>query len=242
MGWAGGATASGRCCTGVAAAMREDDDMLADFTGSDLTILGVVASAAGSGAAGAAFIAVSVGAGAGATGAGAGGLGRLESATTFFGAGCDLSVDGGAVGKLKPGTYVYADRPAGQHLLLATQPLFPGDTMTGVLSPDYEDAPLFADEDSMGDSEPCPVLDPATGTCDLYSHRPVVCRTFGPPMRTADGDLATCELCFITASTQEIAAAELDPAVPALESASNEAYNHEHHVSGETIVAFVLRF
>ncbi|HEY8996285.1 MAG TPA: YkgJ family cysteine cluster protein [Edaphobacter sp.] len=119
-------------------------------------------------------------------------------------------------------------------------PLFPGDLASGVLNTDYEDAPLFADEDSIGDSEPCPVLDPTTGTCDLYEARPIVCRTFGPPMRTADGDLATCELCFITASTEEIAAAELDPGIPAQEAASNEAFNQVHHVHGETIVALAL--
>ena len=120
-------------------------------------------------------------------------------------------------------------------------PLYPGDIATGVLNVDYEDSPLFAEEDSIGDSEPCPVLDPATGTCDLYESRPIVCRTFGPPMRTAEGDLATCELCFITASTEEIAAAELDPAIPSLEAANNEAFDRAHDVGGETIVAFALK-
>ncbi|HTF68454.1 MAG TPA: YkgJ family cysteine cluster protein, partial [Edaphobacter sp.] len=106
--------------------------------------------------------------------------------------------------------------------LARLDPLFPGDRATGILDEDYEDSQLFADEseDSLGDSEPCPVLDPATGTCDLYEHRPIVCRTFGPPMRTPEGHLATCELCFITASTEEIAAGELDPTVPAQETAS----------------------
>ncbi len=33
---------------------------------------------------------------------------------------------------------------------------------------------------------PCPALDPATGHCDLYVHRPITCRTFGPPVRFAD--------------------------------------------------------
>lgn len=120
-------------------------------------------------------------------------------------------------------------------------PLFPGDLGTGVLNEDYEDSPLFADEDSIGDSEPCPVLDPAAGTCDLYAHRPIVCRTFGPPMRTAEGDLATCELCYIAATTAEIAACELDPSVPAQESASNDAFNTTHNVCGETVVVFALR-
>jgi Fe-S-cluster containining protein len=126
-------------------------------------------------------------------------------------------------------------------------PHFPGDSITGILAEDYESSPLFADEvltesgESLGDNEPCPVLDPATGTCDLYEARPIVCRTFGPPMRTAEGDLATCELCYIHASTEEIAACELDPAIPALEQQSNEAFNAAHNLHGETIVPYALR-
>lgn len=80
-----------------------------------------------------------------------------------------------------------------------------------------------------------------TGTCDLYEHRPIVCRTFGPPMRTPEGNLATCELCFIHATTEEIAAAELDPTIPAQEAASNVAYNAAHNLHGETIIACALR-
>jgi len=120
-------------------------------------------------------------------------------------------------------------------------PLFPGDDATGILNQDYEDALLFADEDSIGDTEPCPALDPTTGTCDLYEHRPIVCRTFGPPMRTADDNLATCELCYVHASTQEIEACELDPTLPAQEAASILAFNAAHNTHGETIVAYALR-
>ena len=120
--------------------------------------------------------------------------------------------------------------------------LFPGDTVTGVLSADYEDSPLFAEEseEAIGNSELCPVLDPSNGTCDLYEYRPIVCRTFGPPMRTAESDLATCELCYITASQEEIAACELDPSIPGREAASNEAFNTANHLLGETIVTFAL--
>jgi Protein of unknown function (DUF2846) len=41
---------------------------------------------------------------------------------------CDLMVDGGPTSRVKPGTYVYVDRPAGRHELVASQTLFPGDT------------------------------------------------------------------------------------------------------------------
>ncbi len=66
-----------------------------------------------------------------------------------------------------------------------------------------------------GDDEPCPVLDPDTGTCDLYAARPLTCRTFGPPVRCASGALAICELCFDGATEEEIDACvvDLDPAI-----------------------------
>jgi Fe-S-cluster containining protein len=142
----------------------------------------------------------------------------------------------------------------------------PGDLATyGILSEDHQAASLFESGsptsglgslgwEEFANDEPCPVLDPATGTCDLYSSRPILCRTFGPPMRTEEGNLATCELCYIHATTEEIAACELDPAIPALEAASNEAFNAAHHLHGdgvpnerssslgwETLIAYALR-
>jgi len=114
---------------------------------------------------------------------------------------------------------------------------FPGDRTTGILNEDHQAAILF---EEFANDEPCPVLDPDHGTCDLYEHRPILCRTFGPPMRTAEDNLATCELCFIHASTQEIAACELDPTIPAQEEASNQAFNTAHNLHGQTLIAYAL--
>jgi Fe-S-cluster containining protein len=122
--------------------------------------------------------------------------------------------------------------------LTRLDPWFPGDVATGILREDHEAAILF---EEFANDEPCPVLDLATGTCDLYDSRPILCRTFGPPMRTPEDNLATCELCYIHATTEEIAACELDPAIPALEAASNEAFNAAHHTQGETLIAYALR-
>jgi Fe-S-cluster containining protein len=122
--------------------------------------------------------------------------------------------------------------------LTRLDPWFPGDAVTGILSEDDDQTILF---EEFANDEPCPVLDPATGTCDLYASRPILCRTFGPPMRTPEDNLATCELCYIHASTAEIAACELDPAVPALEAASNTAFNTTHNLHGETLIAYALR-
>lgn len=77
---------------------------------------------------------------------------------------------------------------------------FPDDTALRVLG------------EAPDDDDPCPVLDPATGTCDLYQSRPLVCRTFGPAIRSGDA-VGTCELCFAGATEEEIAACAvaLDP-------------------------------
>jgi Fe-S-cluster containining protein len=56
------------------------------------------------------------------------------------------------------------------------------------------------------DDDPCPVLDPETGTCDLYAARPVTCRIFGPPVNLGSDAVGVCELCFQGATDEEIAA------------------------------------
>jgi len=140
--------------------------------------------------------------------------------------------------------------------LTRLDPWFPGDRITGILSEDDQSTTLFESGsptsglgslgwEEFANDEPCPVLDPATGTCDLYESRPIVCRTFGPPMQTPGNDgetnLATCELCYIHATTTEIAACELDPAIPALEATSNQAFDAAHHIQGDTLIAYALR-
>ena len=41
---------------------------------------------------------------------------------------CEMKLDGDVIGKAKPGTYIYADRPAGRHRLVASETLYQGDT------------------------------------------------------------------------------------------------------------------
>src|SRR5580692_1279887 len=121
--------------------------------------------------------------------------------------------------------------------LTRLDPWFPGNRTTGILNEDHEAAILF---EEFANDEPCPVLDLDHSTCDLYESRPVLCRTFGPPMRTEEDNLATCELCYIHASTEEIAACELDPGIPALEEESNVAFAERSGRHGQTLVAYAL--
>ena len=122
--------------------------------------------------------------------------------------------------------------------LTRLDPWFPGNVATGLLGESYEEAILF---EEFANNEPCPALDLDHGTCDLYESRPILCRTFGPPMRTEENNLATCELCYIGASTDEIERCELDPSIPRLEEDSNAAYEAVTGKRGETLIAYALR-
>jgi len=76
---------------------------------------------------------------------------------------------------------------------------FPNDPLATVLT-----------VDEAAEDEPCPALDPATGTCDLYAARPVTCRTFGPAVTCGGEAVAVCELCYGGATAEEIAACSVE--------------------------------
>lgn len=113
---------------------------------------------------------------------------------------------------------------------------FPGDPATGILGESEEAQQRF---DDYANDEPCPVLDPQTGLCELYEYRPMTCRVFGPPVRSEDG-LGVCELCFQGASDAEIAACEMKPDPDDLETRLLEKLENRTGSHGETIIAFCL--
>jgi Fe-S-cluster containining protein len=115
-------------------------------------------------------------------------------------------------------------------------PDFPGDPISGILDEGDEVQQLFSD---FANDEPCPVLDPATGLCELYESRPMTCRVFGPPVRSEDG-LGVCELCFQGATDTEIAACEMSPDPDDLESTLLKKLEKSTGYRGNTIIAFCL--
>ncbi len=117
-------------------------------------------------------------------------------------------------------------------------PEYPGDPATGLLdeADDDEDCKRW---DEFANDEPCPVLDPATGTCELYEFRPVICRTFGPPLMS-EGELGVCDLCFDGATEAEITACEMKPDPHKLEPVLLEELEKTTGATGETIIAFAL--
>jgi Fe-S-cluster containining protein len=109
---------------------------------------------------------------------------------------------------------------------------FPGNPSTGELFTEPHHEAAF---DDFANDEPCPVLDPLTGTCDLYAARPIPCRTFGPPMPNDLGGLAVCELCFVGAPESEVVRCAVDTHFLDL-----EAEAIAKHQTGPTLIAFAL--
>jgi Fe-S-cluster containining protein len=113
---------------------------------------------------------------------------------------------------------------------------FPGNSDTGILGMSDADQASFED---FAAAAACPALDPATGHCDVYALRPMTCRVFGPPVRSANESgaegLGHCELCFIGATPEQVAACEM-PVPHELEAELLD----EMDSTAETIVAFAL--
>jgi Fe-S-cluster containining protein len=110
---------------------------------------------------------------------------------------------------------------------------FPGNVETGLLGNSKEERERFED---FANNAACPALDPATGRCEVYKWRPMTCRVFGPPVRMADGvALAHCELCFVGASTEDVAACEMTVPYDLEAELLDEIPSKD-----ETVVAFAL--
>jgi Fe-S-cluster containining protein len=117
---------------------------------------------------------------------------------------------------------------------------FPGDARTGALGRDQASQVAF---EAFENERACPVLDPATQTCDLYGARPMTCRVFGPPVRNQEG-LGLCELCYTGATEQEIAACEMVPDPDDLEGRLMAGFDdpHARNADGafDTIVGYAI--
>lgn len=116
-------------------------------------------------------------------------------------------------------------------------PDFRGNPITGELFTEPHHEALF---DDFANDEPCRVLDPTTGTCDLYAARPIPCRTFGPPMPNEERGLAVCELCFVGAPESEVARCAVDAHFLDIEAEAVAQHETTTAAHGPTLIAFAL--
>jgi Fe-S-cluster containining protein len=132
-------------------------------------------------------------------------------------------------------------RARAQKTVAELEPDFPGDPVTGIISEDDSEEAKQKWNDFANDV-PCPALHPENGTCEIYSHRPMLCRTFGPPVRSDENtdDLTVCDLCFDSATDDEVAACEMVPDPENQEDVLLGELEKATGAKGETIIAFAL--
>ncbi len=127
-------------------------------------------------------------------------------------------------------------RARAQDTVRRLSPEFPGDPATGII----DDSPEMKQRwNDFAPDEPCPALHPENGTCEMYEWRPILCRTFGPPIMD-DGELSVCELCFDGATDEETETCEMHPDPEKLEPVLIKEAEHTTGIQGETIIAWAL--
>jgi Fe-S-cluster containining protein len=114
---------------------------------------------------------------------------------------------------------------------------YPGDVGTGLLAQDVDALDAFLGRHG---GRACPALDPESLECDLYAHRPVPCRTFGPPLRFGDENAPHCDLCFRGASREEIERCRIEPDPEDLEQTITRAVGAPGDESWDTLIAVAL--
>lgn len=132
-----------------------------------------------------------------------------------------------------------ADRPRAEAIQAralrfvdALSPHFPGDPYSGTL---YEEDARWDEFADLPEADAaCPVLDPETGLCGLYTGRPLTCRIFGPPVRNEEG-IGVCELCYAGASEERVLVGEMVLRHHELEEELNTQVP-----SGETVIAWAV--
>lgn len=109
--------------------------------------------------------------------------------------------------------------------------VFPGEWSTGLLTASDEWREWFFERQK---GIACPVLDPESGECLLYEHRPVACRIYGHLIQIGGSPQTRCRLCFDGATEAQMEAARLTVA----DDAAGDAV--EALGSGHTIVALAV--
>jgi Fe-S-cluster containining protein len=119
----------------------------------------------------------------------------------------------------------------------AMRPDFPGEVTDGRLAAGPAELDAYFGDHAK---RPCPVLHPVSGRCELYAHRPVACRHYGPPLRFDGRNVSPCSLCFKHASEGEVEACRWDPDPDGIEGQLLTELGVELGDEWETLIGFAL--
>ena len=114
---------------------------------------------------------------------------------------------------------------------------YPGDRQSGKLVADGAALDAFFERHG---ALPCPALDPSTDRCELYTWRPVACRTYGPPLRFGDEAAPPCRLCFRQAGPALTERCRMEPDEAGREESLLRRLGVEPGAEWETLIAFVV--
>ncbi len=121
-----------------------------------------------------------------------------------------------------------------RHTALQFAPEFPGDAVAGRLADDDDAEAAFVERFA---DVPCPALNPETKVCEVYEHRPVACRSFGPPVKFGDDPLPPCGLCFVGSTEAEIEEARVN-----VDPGCRETLLLVEHGLDQTLIAYALAY
>jgi len=114
---------------------------------------------------------------------------------------------------------------------------YPGNPLSGALEGTQAELDRFFQPHA---GLACPVLDPATGRCELYAFRPVACRTYGPPLKFGDQTAPHCGLCFNGAPRDAVEASRIEPDREGLEQALLARSGVREGREWATLIAFAV--
>lgn len=114
---------------------------------------------------------------------------------------------------------------------------YPGDKASGLLDESIAGEVLFRPEFL---SMPCPALDLESGRCELYTHRPAACRTYGPAIRLDGERLPHCPLNYAEATAEQIEAFRVDVDTRESGQAALSEFIEGGGKPGQTVIAYAL--
>jgi len=114
---------------------------------------------------------------------------------------------------------------------------YPGGASDGLLEESVAGEVLFH---PRFQSLPCPALDLESGRCELYTHRPAACRTYGPAIRLDGEDLPHCPLNYTEAAAERIEEFRVDIDTRESGEAALAEFLEGGGQPGRTVIAFAL--